>query len=776
MRENQCFAALGGLLHDIGKAVCRSGDGRGHPESGFAFLQEASVTEEAVLQQARYHHAEDLREAALPPDSLAYVAYMANRIASAADRRETEPPETGGSRTLPLASLFNRLNGGGGHGAYSPGLLDEAVRFPAEETVSADPDFYRRSLETVRGALRGLRPDDASVAALLELLENQFTYVPASCTEDAADVSLFDHCRMTAALGCCILDYLGDGRDYRAALWENEAAFLAEKAFLLYSMDLSGIQDFIYTIASDGALKALRARSFYLELLMEHLVDTLLTAAGLSRANCVYTGGGHAYLLLPNTEAARACVDRFEADANEWLLQTFGAGLFLSGGGAACSANDLRNEPDGSYREIFRAISNRVSSRKLRRYSAEQLLALQAAGRRSGLRECAVCRRTDQLSDGQKCAVCEGLEAFSRALQTRPFFAATATKPEGAALPLPGNAFLTAESADGLARRAEQDPGFLRGYAKNVPYAGRQAASRLWVGDYQNGGSFSELAQSAEGVGRLAVLRADVDNLGQAFVRGFESETAGRRYVTLSRTAAFSRSLSLFFKRHINAVLENGRYFLTERDPSRRAATIVYSGGDDVFVIGAWDDIVGFAVDLYRDLSRFSQNTLTISAGIGLFPEKYPVSSMARQTGSLEERSKARPGKNAVTLFDRDNSYGWQEFIDGVLGEKYALLRGFFTSAPDYGKAFLYRLLELLRGRGDKLNLARYAYLLTRMEPNEKAPDEQRARYREFSRKMYEWIQDGEQCRQTITAIYIYLYTIREGGNADGTERSELRG
>ena len=45
--------------------------------------------------------------------------------------------------------------------------------------------------------------------------------------------------------------------------------------FLLYSLDLSGIQDFIYTITSDGALKALRARSFYLELLTEHLVDTM---------------------------------------------------------------------------------------------------------------------------------------------------------------------------------------------------------------------------------------------------------------------------------------------------------------------------------------------------------------------------------------------------------------------------------------------------------------------------------------------------------------------
>lgn len=61
------------------------------------------------------------------------------------------------------------------------------------------------------------------------------------------------------------------------------------------------------------------------------------------------------------------------------------------------------------------------------------------------------------------------------------------------------------------------------------------------------------------GIRRLAVFRADIDNLGQAFVSGFESEKHGQRYVTLSRTATFSRKLALFFKRHINILLKNGR-------------------------------------------------------------------------------------------------------------------------------------------------------------------------------------------------------------------------
>ena len=71
---------------------------------------------------------------------------------------------------------------------------------------------------------------------------------------------------------------------------------------MLYSLDISGIQKFIYTINIQGALKTLRARSFYLEIFMEHILDELLDKLELSRANIIYTGGGHCYLILANTD------------------------------------------------------------------------------------------------------------------------------------------------------------------------------------------------------------------------------------------------------------------------------------------------------------------------------------------------------------------------------------------------------------------------------------------------------------------------------------------
>lgn len=770
MHERQYQIVVGGLLHDIGKVVYRSGDGRSHPESGSEFLLQAGIKDAEILQQVRFHHAKDLRNASLSQGSLAYITYIADNIASAADRREAETEGRGFSRELAQDSIFNRLNGNVGKSRYAPKLLTEEINFPTESTITYDSRFYKNCLFSLRDNLRGIYLDNQYVNSLLELLEANLTYVPSSTSlGEAADISLFDHCKLTAALGSCILKYLDEARifDYHQALWKEEQQFYQKKVFSLYSMDLSGIQDFIYTIVSDGALRALRARSFYLELLMEHLVDTILYRMGLSRANCIYTGGGHAYLLLPNTSAAQEQRKQLEWETNQWLLRQFGTGLYLAGGAAACSANDLKNKPYGSYQELFRRVSTEISERKLCRYSATQLIALNTAAQTDGLRECAVCHRTDHLTEGEKCDICTGLELFSREIQTKPFFAVSKIKSTQSCLPLPDESWLSAETKDSLLWRIRQDTLYQRGYAKNAFYTGQQLASKLWVGDYQHGDSFQELAQGAEGICRLAVLRADIDDLGQAFVRGFESEQYGQRYVTLSRTATFSRSLSLFFKHHINGILKNGEYLLTGSGDIARSATIVYSGGDDVFVIGAWDDIIGFAVDLYKNLARFTQGTLTISAGIGIYPEKYPVSAMARQTGELEEYSKANPGKNAITLFDEENTYSWPDFINRVLEEKFVLIREFFSSMPQYGKSFLYRLLELMRTCEEKINLARYAYLLARMEPDKDAAEEQQVRYREFSRKMYEWMQDSEERRQTVTAIYIYVYTIREGGKSD---------
>ena len=97
-----------------------------------------------------------------------------------------------------------------------------------------------------------------------------------------------------------------------------------------------------------------------------------------------------------------------------------------------------------------------------------------------------------------------------------------------------------------------------------------------------------------------------------------------------------------------------------------------------------------------------------------------------------------------------------------MLGEKLKEIRIFFESSEERGLAFLYRLLELLRNEKEKINTARYVYLLSRMEPGQKSSKEQKDAYRRFAENMYQWRKDPENRRKVITAMYLYTYLTRE--------------
>lgn len=840
MDDLQCKVAIGAMLHDIGKVLYRSSDGRKHSRSGHDFLRdEIGIRDKDILEQVLYHHADLLKESGIAVDSPAYITYVADNIASAADRRRKDEAEgvpgvqedaraaekkkapgnpaltdspassKGFNRTAALGSVFNILNGNHCDMHYLPSTMDRQgkINYPTKDSITFDSAFYGKIEREIRSALKDLadesRINAEYINSLLSVLEAYLTYIPSSTDlSQQTDISLYDHMKLTAAIGNCILPWLREQgiADYRAELFAGAGNFYKKEVFYLYSMDLSGIQSFIYRqFGTDDVLKNLRARSFYLEIMMENFIDTLLHRTGLSRANLIYSGGGHAYLILPNTAACREAAEDFSQRVNAWLRETFGIDIFLGTGGAPCSANTLENVPEGSYQELFRTVSRKISRSKSRRYTASQLRMLNKGRGRDGGRECRICHRSDLLTQDNLCGICSGLTALSAQILDRDFFVIRSEEDGVDQMPVFEGQYLQAADIKKVRAMIAEDDLFICAYSKNEFYTGYEYATNLWVADYSSARTLGELVKDGKGISRLGVIRADVDNLGTAFVSGFPKE-----YQTLSRAAAFSRTLSMFFKWHVNALLKNGGYRLEDggtdiremtslngknaeaagsSGAGPRRATVIYAGGDDLFIVGAWKDIIEFSVDLHRSLEAFSIGTLKISAGIGIFDEKYPISYIASQCGDLESASKEVEGKNAVTLFtEKENTYHWEELIDEVLGEKFRLLYRFFSFSKEStgsskessgnskesierGKAFLYRILQLFRESEDKINLARLAYLLARLEPSKKGGDEKALEYArlydEFKKKLYQWQRNEKDRRQFITAIYIYAYLTR---------------
>lgn len=760
MTENQVRLTIGALLHDVGKVIYRTGDGRNHSASGKDYLEnEVGIKDNLVLESIAYHHGSNLKNAKIADDSYAYITYYADNIAASADRREKAEGEGGFDKKVPLASVFNILNGNSQNYHYSRQILDieNGINYPTEERVDLQEDFYKKIRQNLTDCLKQINYTEEYLNSLLAVLESNLSYIPSSTSKkEMEDISLYDHMKITAALAQCIEHYLVENqiKNYREKLMMKTEKLYDEKMFVLYSMDISGIQKFIYTINSEGALRSLRARSFYLEIMMEHIIDELLEQLSLSRANLIYSGGGHCYLLVPNTVQSKKIIQRKEEETNQWLLDTYGIALYVAGGYAECSANDLKNNPTGSYSELYRKVSRMISEKKSHRYGKKELIALNTQ-KTKGERECKVCRRIAAVSENGKCNICRNLEKMSGNILYENFFIVQSEIQEDA-LPLPGEKYLIADNEAGTKKRMET-ASYVRCYTKNRLFTGKRVATKLWVGDYTSQDTFEEFAQKAKGIDRIAVLRADVDNLGKTFMSGFVDKKGNDRYVTLSRTATLSRQLSLFFKYYISSILGDGEE-TRFGNTGKRNITIVYSGGDDVFLAGAWNDVIAAFIDLHKALERFSQGQIKISGGIEIYPAKYPVHVMAEQTADLEEKSKSIDGKNAITLFDETGTYTWDDFLNQVMKEKFETVNRFMEITNGYGKGFLYHLLIILRTEDGRFNRARYVYYLSRMEPDENSDENKKEAYKRFSRKMYEWAEDLKDRRQIITAIYLYVY------------------
>lgn len=773
MQEKEVELIIGGLLHDIGKVIYRTGDNRNHSECGYDFLKnENKIENREILNSVRYHHKNLLINAKIENDSNAYITYIADNIAAAGDRRKKSADDYGFLKTMPLSSVFNILNENNQNYTYSPEMFDvsKGINYPKEVNTSFEKGFYASVTSNIKENISNMKISEDYINSLLEVIEATCTYIPSSTNkEELSDISLFDHLKMTAAISTCIFQYLENRNihDYREVLLKNEKDFYNNKAFCIYSMDMSGIQKFIYTITSKDALKTLRSRSFYLELMMEYLIDELLERAELSRANLMYSGGGHCYIIMPNTDNIKELLSTYEKYINNWLKEKFDISLYLATGYCECSADDLQNLPEGSYENIYKNISEMIGNKKLQRYSADDILMFNSRSSDNYERECCVCRRIGKVDKNGECSICKSIKSLSKNILYSDFFIVTKSKREDS-LELPYDRYLSACDEKNAVNIIKENDNCVRVYSVNKMYNGRNIAKNLWIGNYTTGKTFEELAYNSKGIRRLAVYRADVDNLGQAFVAGFKQENG--KFETISRTATLSRQLSVFFKQHINYMLENPEFSITG-DVPKRNITIVYSGGDDLFVVGAWNDVIEFAVDLRNNFDKYSQGTLSLSGGIGLYKSNYPVSVMAKEVENLEDFSKKNKvidsqnkicEKNSITLFDESMCFNWHDFEKNVLCEKYRLISRFFEANSGYGKNFLYNLLNLIINSKDKINFARYVYILSRMEPDRKAGEDIWNMYHNFSEKMYEWIKNDKDKNELIAAIYLYVYITRQ--------------
>ncbi|MDR3258873.1 MAG: HD domain-containing protein, partial [Fusobacteriaceae bacterium] len=229
MNDRKVKVTIGGLLHDIGKIVYRDERSKkNHSYAGKEFIEKniSSLNDKEIIDQIFYHHSDMLSNATLEENSLAYVTYIADNISAGTDRRKNEgDDERGFDVGLELQSVFNILNSNNEKKTYDGKTFEkEDVNYPKDGKGAIDRELYKNIKLKIKNALNGVNISKESINSILEVFEATSTFVPSSTNkEEIADISIFDHSKMTAAIGACILEYLeaNNINDYKNELQKN---------------------------------------------------------------------------------------------------------------------------------------------------------------------------------------------------------------------------------------------------------------------------------------------------------------------------------------------------------------------------------------------------------------------------------------------------------------------------------------------------------------------------------------------------------------------------
>ena len=589
-----------------------------------------------------------------------------------------EPAEPGGDEAYaPLVSVFSKV--------VLPETDGEVTGYPEcwryhklaamseepnrpESAVNVSTSDYEQLWEEFTRAFRkyAKEGEEFNVERCLLLLEKYTSFIPfapSSNPEDqVSDVSLYDHAKLTAALASCIGDH-----DEKRGDRIPENIDPKDMRFLLVGGGISGIQDFVYTISSKGALKTLRGRSFFLELLTEHVVFNILKSFGLYRANVIFAGGGKFNILLPAFDGAEDPIETIRKETNDYLVSEHEARLYLVLESVPFTEADLDN-----FSTVRRNLEASIAEAKQKKFKeflgdVDGINGLLAPRLPKG-EECRVCHKDDELvrlpildEEILVCSFCRNMFEWGRFLPDVKYIIrrkGDCGKGQGVLIgdacysriieELPQEDALKNAEALWVVNEWELDKYCHHG--KSFP---------LFVANYwkpkQNGEhyTFEDFGNKAQGIDRIGVLRMDADHLGRILTRGFEK--AG---MTFMRLHSFSRQLNIFFKLYLNGIC--GEELKVKTDvlsaalpkKSDRKAVIVYSGGDDLFIIGSWDDAIELAFDIHSEFSKFTAENpdIHLSGAVSVFPSKYPLHRMASLSKEGEDKAKDE-GRKRISLF-----------------------------------------------------------------------------------------------------------------------------
>ena len=422
---------------------------------------------------------------------------------------------------------------------------------------------------------------------------------------------------------------------------------LTDDMFLI-SGDFYGIQKFIFEgLSTKNASKVLRAKSAFIQIFTEYLAKFICHKLNIDEQSILTVNAGKFEIL----SSKDLDIDKLQKTLDEYFIKNFFglSGIMLTS--VRCKQDDFKSGE--KYKSFRKKVIDSIEEKKFKKFKLHNYshAVLEYDTDIDNQTLCPICNIRKKQENKEQCKICQNFINLGRKLSS--------------------------EHTDEIINSKELGL-FIDDFSTNIKLTKKIKSYTLF--EENSPADFKTLADNSckdlvTGVKTLAVLKADVDNMGK-FLQNSDVTNSFEKF------DSFSTSIDNFFSLYIPKLMK-------KKYPDTYT---VFAGGDDLFLLGAWDEILKLAREIEKEFKEFiKSDDLSISFGIALAKPSTPISYLANHTEELLEEAKdIDENKDAISLFGE--TLKWNSYK-----KTFEVLQKLFENFNDPNTATLYRLLDFCK-------------------------------------------------------------------------------
>ena len=556
--------------------------------------------------------------------------------------------------------------------------------YKLEEIEEKYKNIYNELISDIVCVLNNAEKDKSILmtsAALDSIFFKYLSNIPAFYTGDNDDISLYEYAKVVSAFSS-------------AGYMQKDSL---NSKFALIRGDFFSIQSFIFNkdAASKNPANSLRGKSFYVSLMSDIASLNVLETLNLPYFNLMMNAAGQFVILSDYNDEISQKLLALKNEMEIWLYNKYYASVSMGLSVLACSIDDFNSSKFNLL--LLKLLGEKEKSKATRFNLTEEKPYIFAdyykhfTENSSKCEYCGIMPKKD--NKFLACDNCLLYLQYGQNLRTSKYLYIIKNE-NGEFFNKYSISFDENKKADAFIRihidmQDKADKSY--NYQDVIHYRSYVAIDNDVIRSFSDIASYSI---DKSGANILAVLKADVDNLGLIFACGLsEKDSNGkvtRGRLTFSRTNMLSRLIHNFFSYHLYMIMQEKKLNIYT----------VFAGGDDLFLVGRYDEVIKTAKILYDEFERFTNynNEITISCGIGFYNDSLPVWFMAEDAESRLENAKHFRAKGQEKSIIKGNiSLLYGEYKYATFLKEYAIFQEkikYYDKHIDVSHGLLYKLMN----------------------------------------------------------------------------------